>query len=77
MIMGIYGDKKDYETLLKENIQNANLFYNLDEESQVKILKLLEQKEAIVKKNGIFANYQITKINNKINKIRNKKNPKL
>ncbi len=75
--MGIYGDKKDYETLLKENIQNANLFYNLDEESQVKILKLLEQKEAIVKKNGIFANYQIAKINNKINKIRNKKNPKL
>jgi hypothetical protein len=49
----------------------------LDEESQVKILKLLEKKEAIIKKNGIFANYQIASINNKINKIRNKKNPKL
>jgi len=74
--MGIYGDKKDYEELLKENIQNANLFYNLDEKAQVKILELLKKKESIMKKNGIFANYQIAKINNKINKIRNKKAPK-
>lgn len=74
--MGIYGDKKDYEALLKENIQNANLFYNLDEKAQVKILELLKKKEAIMKKNGIFANYQIARINNKINKIRNKKAPK-
>ena len=74
--MWIYGDKKDYEALLKENIQNANLFYNLDEKAQVKILELLKKKEAIMKKNGIFANYQIARINNKINKIRNKKAPK-
>ena len=56
--MGLYDDKKDYEELVKENI--------------AKVLKLLEEKEKIKEKNGIFANFKLKIINKKIEKIKKK-----
>ena len=33
--MGLYGDKKDYEQLVKENIQKAKLVYALSLEDRI------------------------------------------
>lgn len=70
--MGIYGEKKDYEQLVKENIEKANLLYNLNDEGRKLVEELLKKKEAIQAKNGIFANLQINRINKKISKIEKK-----
>ncbi len=68
--MNLYNnDNKDYEALVKENIKNANLLYALSEENKTKMIKLLNKKEEIIKKNGIFANFQLDRINKKIEKI--------
>ena len=68
--MGLYNDKKDYEELVKENIMKAKLLYNLSEEDREKIIKLLDEKEKIIEKNGFFANLSLKKINKKIEKIK-------
>lgn len=68
--MSIYGDKKDYEELVKESIAKANLLYGLSDEQKNEIIELLKQKEEIMKKNGLFANYQLKKINKKIQAIK-------
>lgn len=71
--MGLYGDKKDYEQLVKENIQKAKLLYNLSEEDRIVVDNLLSEKEKIKEKNDIFANLKLKQINKKIEKIKNKK----
>ena len=71
--MGIYNDKKDYEQLFKEKMQEAKLLYNLPLEKQEKIKQLLNKKEIIKQKNNIFSTFQINYINKKIDKIRNNK----
>lgn len=70
--MGIYGDKKDYEELVKENIIKAKLLHLLSKEDQTKVASLLNQKERIKEKNDLFANFKINRINHKIEKIRKK-----
>ena len=70
--MGLYNDKKDYEELVKENIAKAKLLYGLSEQDKEKVLKLLEEKEKIKEKNGIFANFKLKIINKKIEKIKKK-----
>ncbi len=71
--MNLYGNKKDYETLVKESIEKANILYSLSEEDRNLVNKLLSKKEKIKEKNGIFANFQLNQINKKIQKIKNKK----
>ena len=71
--MGLYGDKKDYEELVKENITKAKLLYNLSNEDRILVNNLLGEKEKIKEKNGIFANLKLKQINKKIEKIKNKK----
>lgn len=71
--MGLYGDKKDYEQLVKENIEKAKLLYNLSEEDRIVVDNLLSEKEKIKEKNDIFANLKLKQINKKIEKIKNKK----
>lgn len=70
--MGLYRDKKDYEQLVKENIAKAKLLYSLSDEEKSQILDLLNKKEIIKEKNGLFADYQLRKIDKKIEKIRRK-----
>ena len=70
--MGIYGNEKDYEQLVKENIEKANLLYNLTDEGRNLVLTLLKKKENIQNKNGILASIQINNINKKIEKIKQK-----
>ena len=70
--MGLYGEKKDYEQLVKENIEKANLLHSLSEKDRKKINILLKKKCEIMEKNGIFANFELNIINKKIEKIKNK-----
>ena len=75
--MGLYGEKKDYEQLVKENIEKANLLYSLSEEDRKEINILLNKKSEIIEKNSIFANFKLNKINKKIQKIKKKYNNNL
>ena len=70
--MGLYGDKKDYEQLVKENIQKAKLLYALSQEDRILVNNLLKEKELIKEKNGLLANYKLKQIDKKIFKIQNK-----
>lgn len=74
--MGLYGDKKDYEELVKENISKAKLLYSLSDEDKTIVLELLNQKEIIKEKNGLFVGFQLRNIDKKIEKIKNKYNKK-
>ena len=69
--MGLYSDKKDYEEIIKENISKAKLLYSLSNEEKEIVLKLLNEKEIIKEKNGLLAEYQLRKIDKKIEKIKN------
>ena len=70
--MGLYGDKKDYEQLVKENIEKAKLLYELSNEDRLLVSSLLDKKEKIKEENGFLANYKLKQINKKIDKIKNK-----
>lgn len=70
--MGLYGDKKDYEQLVKENIEKAKLLYELSNEDRILVTNLLTEKEKVKEENGFFANYKLKKINKKIDKIKSK-----
>lgn len=68
--MGLYGDKKDYETLFKENVNKARILYEIPEQNRPKAIELLKQKEEIIEKNGLFANIQLSKINKELEKLK-------
>ncbi len=67
--MGLYGDKKDYEEMVKENMIKARLLYNLSPEKQKQVLELLDKKEKVMAQNGFWANIKLNYINKKIEKI--------
>ncbi len=68
--MGLYGDKKDYETLFKENMDKAKILFQIAEENRPKAIELLKEKEQILEKNGFFANFQLSIIDKKLNKLK-------
>ena len=72
--MGLYGDKKDYEELVKDNISKAKILYSLSEENRILVNNLLNEKEKIKEKNGLFANLQLRIIDKKIEKIKKSNN---
>ena len=72
--MGLYGDKRDYQELVKDNISKAKILYNLSEKDRILVNELLNKKEKIKEKNGILANFELQKIDKKIKKIKNKNN---
>lgn len=72
--MSLYGDKKDYEQIVKENIYKAKLLYGLSDEEKSIVLKLLNKKEIIKEKNGLFAEFQLKQIDKKIDKIKKNSN---
>lgn len=74
--MGLYGDKKDYEEMVKENIMKANLLHSLSKEEREQVLELLKEKEQIIEENGLFANIKLKFINKKIEKIQKRSQQK-
>lgn len=72
--MGLYGDKKDYETLFKENMDKARTLFDIKEEYREQALELLKEKEQIIEKNGFFANFQLSIINKKLEKLKKSNN---
>ena len=68
--MGLYGDKKDYETLFKENIDKEKMLLQIAEENRPKEIELLKEKEQILEKNGFFAKFQFSIIDKKLNKLK-------
>jgi len=70
--MGLYGEKKDYEELIKENIMKANILFPLSNENRKIVISLLEQKQKIIEENGILANIKLKIIDKKIQKIQKK-----
>lgn len=67
--MGIYSDNKDYQKLIKNNIELANILNSTPVENQNSVISLLNRKQEIIEKNGIFASFQLDSINKKINKL--------
>lgn len=67
--MSLYGDKKDYEELVKDNIQKAKILVSIPEKNRPLVLELLKKREEIIKKNGLFVNLELKKIDKKINKL--------
>ena len=68
--MGLYGDKSDYQELVKKNISRAKLLYDLSEEDSKEVIKLLNEKDKILEENSLFANLKLRKLDKKIEKIR-------
>lgn len=68
--MGLYGDKKDYEEMVKENIAKANILHSISPEKHDEVIKLLNQKDKIITSNGLLANIKLKYINRKIEKIK-------
>lgn len=71
--MGLYGDKKDYEELVKENISKAKLLASISEENRPRALELLKKREEILQKNGLFVNFELKKIDKKLDKLKTNK----
>lgn len=69
--MGLYGDKSDYQELVKKNIFRAKILYGLSEEDSKEVTQLLDEKDKIIEENGLFANFKLKKIDKKIEKIKN------
>lgn len=67
--MSIYNDNKDYQKLIKNNIELANILNSTPVEHQNYVMELLNKKQEIMEKNGIFASFQLDSINKKINKL--------
>lgn len=59
--MGFYGDKKDYEQIVKENIFKAKLLSSIPESNRTIAISLLEKREEISQKNGLFVNFELKK----------------
>lgn len=68
--MGLYGDKSDYQELVKKNISRAKILYGLSEEDSKEVIKLLNEKDKIIEENGFWTNFKLKKIDKKIEKIR-------
>ena len=68
--MGLYGDKSDYQQLVKKSISRARILYGLSEEDSKDVIKLLNEKDKIIEENGFWANFKLKKIDKKIEKIR-------
>ena len=68
--MSLYGDKKDYEELVKDNIQKAKILVSIPEKNRPLVLELLKKREEVIKKNGLFVNFELKKIDKKINKLK-------
>ena len=62
---------EDYMELVKNQIEVDKLLHSVKLENRGYAKELLNKKKEIIKKNGIFADFQLKKINKKIEKLKN------
>lgn len=67
-------DNTDYEELVKENIHIAKILSQIPESKKNEVRELLLKKKKIQQKNGLLAEFNIERINKKIDKIREDNN---
>ena len=65
-------ENKDYMSLIKNQIEHDKLLNSVKPEFKEQAEKLFNKKNEIIEKNSFFANWQLKKINKKINKLKNK-----
>lgn len=63
-------DNKDYMELVKNQIELDKLLHSVKIENQAKAKELFNKKKEIMKRNGIFANFELKRINQKIEKLK-------
>ncbi|MCI8309319.1 MAG: hypothetical protein HFJ45_03755 [Clostridia bacterium] len=63
--------EEDYVEFVKSQIELDKLLSVIKPEYHEQIKELLKKKKEIMKNNGFFADFQLNKINKKINKIKN------
>ncbi len=68
--MGLYGEEKDYVEKVTENIEKAKFLFSIPEKNRTLALELLKKREEIIKKNGLFANFELRKIDKKLNRLK-------
>lgn len=68
--MGLYGNKKDYQELVQENISKARILFSIPEKNRTLALELLKEKEKIIIENHLFANFKLRKIDKKLEKLK-------
>lgn len=64
-------DDEDYMDKVKEQIEIDKLLHSIKPEFKEQVKELYNQKKEIIKKNGFFADWQLKKINKKIDKYKN------
>lgn len=70
--MSLYSDKQDYAKIINNNIQKAKLLYSLSDDDRILVESLLNEKEKVKQKNGLFANLKLRNLDKKIEKIQKK-----
>ena len=63
-------DNEDYLNKFNDKIEYAKFLNSIKPEYIEEATKLLDQKKAIMKKNGFFADWQLKKINRRIDKLK-------
>ena len=63
-------DNEDYLDFVNNQIELDKLLYSVKPEKRELAKKLLNKKKDIIKENGIFADWQLKRINKKINKLK-------
>ena len=61
--------KNDFQEIVKNNIELANILNSTLPENQERVIELLNKKQEIINKNGFFANIELNRINKKIKKL--------
>ena len=64
-------DNEDYMDKVKNQIELDKLLHSIKPENHEEAKALYNQKKEIMKKNGLFADWQLRKINKKIEKLKN------
>ena len=63
-------NEEDYMKLVKEQIELDKLLHSVKPEKKELAKKLLDKKKEVIKKNGIFADLELRKLNKKIEKLK-------
>lgn len=63
-------ENEDYMDFINNQIELEKLLYSVKPEDRKYAKQLFEQKKEILKKNSVFADFQLKKINKKIEKLK-------
>ncbi len=64
-------ENEDYLNLVTNQIELDKLLHSVKPEDKELAKELLNKKREIIEKNGFFADFQLKRINKKINKLKN------